>query len=229
MKIDRYLMFIGILVVVLSMTMATQYATTKATYSFTIAHPSDTDIRYIGSDNSSGDNMRVLRVNNNGSGTQFVTIELGSWMPNSIKNYTAAFAIVNEEQFKVNISYINISGDDTTYLSVWLHGDRDADYTTDGAASVMVIDGGEENYDASDVVWTLGTGNGDPDNMNAGGAISTPWDDTSHVRYSLSDTNAVNETSDFVWIGVSLNLPDNAATGPASTGTIYIHFKSTTH
>ena len=84
------------MLVVLSMTMATQYATTRVSYSFAIVHPSEADIRYIGSDNSSGDSQRVLRATNNTT-SPTVTIERGDWMPSSEKNYTAAFGIVNEE------------------------------------------------------------------------------------------------------------------------------------
>jgi hypothetical protein len=227
MRLDRRLIILGTIIVVLSMSMATQYATTRATYSFAIVHPSESDIRYIASDNSSDDGKRVYRVTNNASGTMFATIELGNWMPNSRKNYTAAFGIVNEEQFTVNITHINISGTNASFMSIWLHGDRDADYTSDGASSVMVVRDGDALYSASDVVWTLGAGDNDVESMN-GGALATPWDDTAGVRYSIDDTtNAVNETSDFVWVGISIELDQYAATQSA-TGTIYIYFKSTT-
>jgi len=230
MRIDRRLVLIGVMLIVLSMTMATQYAVTKVSYSFAIVHPSNADIRYIGSDNSSDDGNRILRVLNNASGSQYLTIELGDWAPNERKNYSAVFGIVNEEQFPVNITYINVSGTSASYLDIWLHGDRDADYSGDGAASVKVVDDGTALYDSSNVVWTLAAGDGDTSTMCADGSnqLTTPWDDTSHVRYSVNDANnSVNETSDFVWVGVSLNIPSNAAAG-TPTGTIYIHFKATT-
>jgi len=209
------------------MTMATQYATTKANYSFAIVHPSNADIRFIGSDNSSGDSARVLRVTNNNSGTQFVTIELGSWMPNSQKNYTAAFGIVNEEAQKVNITYVSVSGVNASYLNIWLHGDRSTDAGTEGTA-VKVVSGGAALYNDNTVVWTLGSGDSDENTMNGAG-LSTPWDETSHVRYSVDDsTNAVNETHDFVWVQVSLDIA-NAAGLQAATGTIEFHFKATTN
>ena len=227
MRLDKRLIVLGVVIIVLSMTMATQYATTRVKYSFAIVHPSDSDIRYIGSDNSSDDNQRVLRVTNNASGAMYATMELGDWMPNSQKNYTAAFGIVNEEQFAVNITYINISGTNASYLTIWLHGDRDADYAGEGAASVKVWAGSSGAlYDANDVVWTLAAGDGNVGSMDGGG-INTPWDDTSHVRYSTDDTDAVNETDDYVWVGVSLDIPTGGAIG-TPTGTIYIHFKATT-
>jgi len=230
MRIDRRLVLIGVMLIVLSMTMATQYAVTKVSYSFAIVHPSNADIRYIGSDNSSDDGNRVLRVLNNDSGSRYLTIELGDWAPNQRKNYTAVFGIVNEEQFPVNITFINVSGTDASYMDIWLHADRDQDFPNDGTA-VKVVDDGTALFDSSSVVWTLGAGDGDTSTMdnNSGvaGTISTPWDNTSHVRYSTSDINAINETSDFVWVGISLDIPSNAAAA-TPTGTIYIHFKATT-
>lgn len=232
MKIDRRLVLIGVMLIVLSMTMATQYAQTKIAYSFAIVHPANADIRFIGSDNSS-DNIRVLRINNNNSGYQTLSIDLGDLAIGQRKNYSAAFGIVNEEQFKVNITYINITGTNSSYIDIWLHGDRDQDYPNDNTA-VMVVQDGTALYDQNSVVWTLGIGDGNASSMdddpNSGGTISTPWDydGTSNVRYSTSDTDATNETSDFVWVGITVDLTNvNAGIG-SPTGTIYIHFKSST-
>lgn len=230
MRIDRRLVLIGVIIIVLSMTMATQYATTKVSYSFSIVHPSNADIRFIGSDNSS-DNVRALRITNNGSGTQFVTLELGDWLPDSTKNYTAAFCIVNEEKFKVNITHVNISGTSNSYITMWLHGDRDADYTADSASVVKVIREGASLYTASSVAWTLGAGDANKETMTAdqSAQLATLWDTTANVQYSTNDANnSVNETSDFVWVGISLDIPPSAALAASATGTIYIHFKATT-
>jgi hypothetical protein len=226
MRLDRRLMLVGVLLVTLSTTMATQYATTRATYSFSIVHPSEADIRYIGSDNSSHDSKRVLRVANNASGTQFVTLEFGHWMPDSQKNYTAAFGIVNEESVSVNITHINVSDESaSSYFDIWLHGNRGADVSADGSA-VKVVEAGAALYGPSDAVWTLAAGDGDPSTMNASAAdILTPWDEISHVRYSIDDTPAVNETSDFVWVQVSIDI-DKFAEAQAATGTIYIYFRA---
>jgi len=77
MRLDRRLTLIGIMIIVLSVTMATQYATTKVGYSYSIVHPSNADIRFIGSDNSS-DGTRVLRVDgDNSSGSRNVKVKLG--------------------------------------------------------------------------------------------------------------------------------------------------------
>lgn len=223
MRLERRLIFLGIILVVFSMTMAPQYATTRVTYSFGIVHPSHSYIRYIGSDNSSGDNMRVLRVSNNN--TPVVTIELGDWLPDSEKNYTAAFGIVNEEQFPVNITYVNVSGTEASYLTIWLHHDRTADYTGEVAdEQVKVVEDGSALYSASSCTWQLGTGDNDTTTSDAGTIL---WDSLAHVQYTLDDNDATNQTDDFVWVGFSLDLPSNA-TKSSSSGTIYIHFEATT-
>ena len=234
MRIDRRLVLIGVMIIVLSMTMATQYAQTKIGYSYAIVHPSDADIRFIGSDNSSDDNIRVLRISNNDTAVQTMTVELGDFSVGQLKNYSAAFGIVNEEEFRVNISYINVSGTNSSYLTIWLHGDRDIDYAGDGAASVKVVNDGSALYSSSDVVWTLGYGDGNTDTMDndpsAGGTLTTWWDNhtSANVKCSVSDVDAANETSDFVWVGISIDLRNQNPKVQAATGTIYIHFKSST-
>lgn len=231
MKTDRRLVLLGVMLVVLSTVMATQYATTKIAYAFGIVHPSNADIRYIGSDNSSGDNQRVLRVTTNTSSNLFAEIQLGDWMPSSAKNYSAVFGIVNEEQFKVNITFVNVSGAQASYMSVWLHGNRSKDVSSEATgAKVRVVNAGTSVFNAGSCAWRLGAGNSNTTNMNGTtGAVPTPWDGTSHVRYSESNVYAINGSRDFVWVEVSLNIPSNAPAPTISAGTIYIHFEATTH
>ena len=82
-------------------------------------------------------------------------------------------------------------GDDTPIAPAEF---RDVDVSEDGTA-VKVVDSGVALFDSSNVVWTLGAGDGNASTMNASDAdILTPWDETSHVRYSIDDTDAVNET-----------------------------------
>jgi hypothetical protein len=225
MRIDRRLTFIGVMLVVLSMTMATQYATTKVGYSYSIVHPSESDIRFIGSDNGSGG--RILRVDGtNASGDQDVIIALGNWMPGSIKNYTAAFGIVNEELMQVNITHINVSGTGANYFNIWLHGDRSADVSTDATTAVQVVSAGTALYNSSHEVWKLGAGDGVTSTMNASSEdIYLTWDADAHVMYSTNDTDATNGTSDFVWVQVSLDIPAGASASSYS-GYIWVHFRA---
>ena len=238
MKIAKRLMLIGVILIVLSMTMATQYVTTKISYRYSIVHPSDADLRFIGSDISS-DDIRVLRMTGGNSSTSAMELRFGGNISaNQNKTYTCAFGIVNEEDFDVNITHINVTttgtGDD--YMQIWLHGDRDALKEADPSA-IKVWDGpngGSQGYHNASNVWVLAAGNHDSSNMCdhlTGGStqIDTPWDSTAHVRYSTNDeNNSVSGTSDFVWVQVSLNLPANADVDDTYTGTIFIFTESTT-
>ena len=226
MRIDRRLTLLGVMLVVLSMTMATQYATTKVAFSYGIVHPSNADIRFVGSDNSSDGLGRVIRVDNTTS--WYAQISLGDWMPNSKKNYTAAFAIVNEEISFVNITHANISGTGGDYMTVWLHGNRSKDASEEqDSAKVCILNDGVSPFGTSSCAWQLGAGNKDSTDMN-GTAILTPWDTTSNIRYnSTTDIYAENGTRDFVWVEISLDIPSDAAL-TAATGILYIYFKATT-
>ena len=237
MRIDRRLTCIGVMLIVLSMTMATQFATTKVSYTFGIVHPSNADIRFVGSDNSSADGKRVLRVLSNATTSQFLTISLGDLMPNSVQNYTAAFAIVNEEGFAVNISYVNVSGTVNSYVDVWLHGNRttQAALETGTNAAVKVVTAGVSRQGASSCAWKLAAGDANSAYMNGTGtnSIYTPWDHEAggeHVRYNQT-TNifARNNTRDWVWVQISINVPSGATAETTNTGQIWFHFVANTH
>lgn len=219
------------MLVVLSVTIATQYTTTKIGYSYSIVHPSDADVRYIGSDNSS-DGGRILRVNGTNSSSAKVKLEFGNWSADQNKTYTAAFGIVNEEQFAVNITHINVStttGAD--YMQIWLHGDRDKRPSNDASNVFMWDKGASKNSDGT-TAWTLAAGNQDSSDMCADGStqLSTNWDSTKHVRYSTNNANdSVDSTSDFVWVQISLDIPSSPDTGGVHEGTIWLDFEATTH
>ena len=227
MKVDRRLAFIGILLIVLSMTMATQYATTKMTYSYTLVHPSNADIRFIGSDNASM-GVKVLRVGgNNASGQEYLILVFGTNLTvNQNKTYTAAFGIVNEERFPVYLTNVTVVSTPADYMYVWAHGNRTLN--TDGMKALWK-QGAIAGLTTASNSWKLGAGDQNASNMSVGPgkAFSTPWDSTAHVRYSYCDTSAVNGTSDFVWIMVSFNIPSGATTG-SYTGTIYVNFRAAT-
>jgi hypothetical protein len=230
MYVPRKVLLIGICVVIFSMAMATQYATSKIGYAYGIVHPSNADIRFIGSD-TSWDGGLVLRVDgDNSSGDRPVKLELGgNFSRNFNKTYAAAFGIVNEELFNVTITHINVStelGED--YLQIWLHGKRDAIAGEDDT-SVLVWNKGPVGFNDSSNAWVLGKGDKDPSSMNSHDVlISTPWHESSHVRYSVSDVDAINGVSDYVWVQISLNIPPDASSG-SYAGLIWIHFRATTH
>ena len=228
MRIDRRLVLIGVMIIVLSMTMATQYATTRIGYSYSIVHPSDADIRFIGSDNLS-DGIRVLRVEDNSSATsRYLKVEFGNISVNTNKTYTAAFGIVNEEMYNITITHVNLTASDgADYMQIWLHGDRDARADVDGT-SICVWDKATIGYDATSSVWGLAAGDQNSSSMD-GTSEATSWDNTAGVRYSTYDTNAANNTDDYVWVQISLEVPADADTSDSFTGALYIHTRATTY
>lgn len=219
--------------------MATQYATTRVTYEYSIVHPSNADIRFIGYDNSS-DGVLVLRVaGDNSSGQQALKIHLGGnlTVPQN-KTYTAAFGIVNEERYAVDITNITVAttaGSD--YMQIWLHSTPNIlceNEDTPGVNSVMVWNKGSVGFDNSNCVWQLAAGNQSAEDMDTNAAsgdtrIENNWEGISaHVRYSNSNAAAVNGTSDFVWVQISLDIPAGASAGNAG-GIIFINFKADTN
>ena len=243
MKLNRKMMILGVLLLVLNMTIATQYAVTKIGYEYNIVHPSDANIRFIGSDNTTGG--RVLRVDGP-NGTASLKLTFGNWSAGTNKIYSAAFGIVNEEQVAVNIMYINVSSVNYTYMQIWLHGDRsaNANNTIYDPTTVFMYDNGSIVNESTTIAWTLAPGDNDPNNMCSNISdrdtynISTPWDETQHVRYSLNNTNAygigvmgrtASNASDFVWVQIAIDIPsDNLDGSGAHTGTIWIHFEADT-
>lgn len=238
MNVNRRLVLLGVMLIVLSMTMATQYATTKVGYTYSIVHPSNADIRFIGCDNST-DGVRVLRTESalNTSGNLNLQVRLGNWSENQNKTYTMAFAIVNEEPFPVNITNAWIdhtAGSD--YMKIWLHG-RSYQLAHEDETSVKIWDGDanprDEGYTNSSNIWTLAAGDGNPQTIN-GSVHQTHFDNNAHVRYltlnngTSYDTWATSTVSDFVWIQISIDIPDGAETAAAVTGTMVFNFESTT-
>jgi hypothetical protein len=234
-------MLIIVVLVVLSMTMATQYATTKIGYSYGIVHPSDASIRYIGSDNAStGDGFRILRVDGSNGTTAILKLDFGNFSLDYVnKTFTSAFGIVNEEPFAVNITHINVTSTTDDILQIWLHGNRDAKIENDGT-SVFMWNRDTTINASSTTAWTLGRGDSDPTTMrynvsDAGSEVTTLWDSNKHVRYSVDDEGIAcgigqsgrtsSNASDFVWVQISLRL--GAATD-SDTGTIYIHLEADT-
>ena len=235
------------MLVILSTVMATQYATTKIGFSYGIVHPSMADIRFIGSDNSS-DGIRLLRVAS-ANNTALIYMNFGNFSAWTNKTYTAAFAIVNEEPFAINITDINISmiepaGQLADYTQIWLHADRDQNIQTDTEYAYMW---NNRSKIVDTTGWVLSYGDQNANTMrgnvsNAATEILPQWDDTAKVYYTGSNINAKNATratwarnlnfsSDFVWVQISINIPKTVAAADIAThtGQIWISFEATTH
>lgn len=227
---------IAVLFLVLNMVIATQFAVTKIGYEYYILHPCDTNIRLIGSDNSS-DGVRILRVIDSNTTNVGLKLQLGNkFTTNQVTYFSAAFGIVNEGNHSLDITHINVTSSNHTYMKIWLHGDRDANAnsTLNDPSSVFMWDNDTLINASNTTAWTLASGNEDPNNMCSNytnpvsNTILTGWDETAHVRYSKNNTNAVSNLSDFVWVQIAIDIPSTADYIGSHTGTIWIHFKSET-
>jgi len=236
MKVSRKWLIIAILFLIVNMIVATQYAITKIGYVYTIVHPSDASIRYIGSDNSS-DGIRVLRVAGSNTTNVRITLRLGDvFSTNMVRTFSAAFAIVNEEAYPINITYINVSSDNFTYMKIWLHGNRtaNANSTTNDPSTVLMWDNNTIVNESNTTAWTLAAGDMNSSTMcynisdRTNYSIETPWDERAHVRYSLNNSVAASEISDYVWVQISLDIPEEVETIGEHTGTIWIHLETET-
>jgi len=234
MKVNKRWMLLAVLFLVLNMIVATQYAVTKIGYTYTLVHPSDASIRFIGSDNSS-DGIRVLRVAGSNVSNIQLTLRLGDvYSSNMKKTFTAAFGIVNEETYDLNITYINVSSANYTYMKIWLHGNRtaNANSTTTDPSSVFMWNNNTIVNASNTTAWILRGGDANSSSMcynvsdRSNCTIPTPWDETAHVRYSINNTNAVSNVSDFVWVQIEIEIPDTIESMGTHSGTIWIHLTS---
>ena len=231
MRIDRRLTIIGVMLVVLSMTMATQYVTTEIGYTYGIVHPSNADIRFVGFDNST-DQIRIIRTasGTNTSGQLDLTLRFGNVSEKQNLTYTAAFGIVNEEKFQVNITHVYVKeGAFTDYMEIWLHSQPELLATSEDADERAHIwgGGGPMGFSNTTNVWRLAVGNENPNDLNSTNT-ETEWDNQAYVRFTNdSGAFAKNGTSDFVWVQISINVPDGA-TIASVTGSIIFYFEAST-
>jgi hypothetical protein len=234
MKIDKRMFTIGLLVVVTAMVMATQYATTRLGYEYSIIHPSNANIRLIGSDNAS-DGERILRVQGMNASKAILKLSFGNFNSNESVSYSAAFGIVNEELYPLNITRINVTSSNCTYLRIWLHGDPTADASVNGSdnSSILMYDNGTFINLSNTTTWTLASGNHNTSDMcsNISDRVNrssrTPWDQTTHVRYSENKTDAISNVSDYVWVQVTVNIPPSPDFAGPHIGTIFIYLETT--
>jgi len=213
--IRKKILLVGVGIAVLSAAIATQYATTSMGYEFNVVHPSNGFIRFVALDNAT-DGHRLLRVNND---TAEMILKFGDIPKGMNKTYTAAFAIVNEENFRLNVTGVSVNGSGAQYLRIWLHADATKD-AKDDTSSVLLWNGTPVSG-----YWVLAAGNNNTTNMN-GAATSTPWDTDDNIRYAAATPTAANGTTDFVWVQISVDTT-NVANGNYN-GYIEFHFASQT-
>jgi hypothetical protein len=233
MRIDKRLFIIGVMVLVTAMVMATQYSVTKIGYELNIVHPSNSNIRFIGSDNSS-DSVRVLRVAGSNTTKVSLILKFGNMSMNQTITYSAAFGIVNEEKFALNITHINVTSLNWTYMKIWLHSNRDADASdnTSDPSSVFMFNNGTVVNASNTTAWILAAGNNNPGDMcsnvsdRTNNSCNTTWDQTAQVRFSENNTNATTNVSDYVWVQIVIEVHDVVDCIGPHTGTIFINFEA---
>ena len=233
MNIEFRLFIIGMLLVITTMAVATQFAITDVQYEYEIIIPvvPDYGVNYIGSDNSSY-GIRVLRANQSESDSY--KIVLGNVSTNYQWIYSAAFGIVNEDKFDKRITYIEVSPSTSMYLKIWLHGNKDsnANNVSNDPTSILMYDNGTIVNEIDTIAWILAPGDTDAKTICSNitnrkrYTNMTSWDETAGVRYSLNNTDVKSEISDYVWVQVELNIPPSVSTTEVHTGSIYIHFES---
>ena len=211
--IRKKILLVGVGIAVLSAAIATQYATISMGYEFSVVHPSEGFIRFVALDNSTNGH-RLLTVNET---TGNMVLKFGDIPKGMNKTYTAAFAIVNEEGFPVNITGVSVNGSGASYVRIWLHSDATKDATSD--TNVLLWNGA-----AVSGYWILDAGNNNVTDMN-GASTATPWDTDDNIRYAASTPTAISGSTDFVWVQISIDTR-GAAMGDYNDGYIEFHFTS---
>lgn len=231
MRIKKKFFILGMLILITAMVMATQFAVTKLGYEFNIVHPSNSNLRFLGSDNSS-DGVRLLRVAGENDTKVSLKLTFGNFSANQTYTYSAAFGIVNEEKFPVNITYITVNSSYWTYMKIWLHGNRiaDASINTSDSSGVLMFNNGTIVNASNTTAWILAAGNGNPNDMcskvsdRRNNSCNTTWDQIAHVRYSENNTNATTNVSDYVWVQIEIEIHSVVDSIGPHTGTIFVNF-----
>jgi len=119
-------------------------------------------------------------------------------------------------------------------MTIYLHGNRtaNANSTANDPSTVLMWDNDTTVNASNTTAWTLAPGNRNATNMCYNQSlgtdcnISTPWDDDAHVRYSVNNTDAVSNFSDYVWVQIVITIPDSIEGAGTHSGTIWIHLES---
>ncbi|MCD6513219.1 MAG: hypothetical protein J7K61_06430 [Thermoplasmata archaeon] len=211
MDVRKKVLLVGMAIVVLSAAIATQYARVSIAYSYGVS-ASDGAIRFIARDVAPDGNY-VLQNNGNS-----MELHLGTFTPGTNKTYTAAFGIVNEENFNVYLYNVTVTGSGTGNMKIWLHKNPNITASNDPTA-VLVWDGDYTSF--SNITFHAGN-NDATDASSDAGTINTPLD--SGVRYNTTSP-AATDNNDYWWVQISIDIP--SGTGDASySGNIYFSFTS---
>lgn len=179
-----------------------------------------------------------------------VLFNLGSWMENTSKSFPGAFAIVNTQSVPVRITQIEVLGDASGYLRVYLHKNHtmpcNSSIVAPGTATELTADM-QLYYDGSSSIlwtgdggWRLGSGlgynaTGCLTYTNGTGALNATriagFPDSNYYFWLYNESAvpganlAINNTANFVWIEIDVVVPPGASAITIS-GELIFYFKS---
>ena len=253
-KIYKGVLGLLAVLVVLSVINATQFARVGAAYSYTVSNMG-ADVHFITCDGNPVDNTKPLLVS---SANASYSISLGTWCPGTNKTFTAAFGIVNEEDYPITLVGVNVEGTGIVNMHIFAHSNKGKTCTID---KIVTDDASkrETNADAANQIaalwngtlgasakasgtWVLGAGDDNgatyDDNPAAGNNYNATWQGAgiNAWKYDKVDDwgmsagqTATNGTSDYVWIEICLQIPPGTVSSEtAYTGTISFMFEAST-
>ena len=197
---------------------STQYATVSLSVSANVV-TNQTGLIWFGAGDKAGDGVYALRASDDGGQAYLFFWKIP---PSSSKEYTQAFAIVNEEAFDIMITKIDVQSIPTGFsVSVWLDDDGNP-----GNGRTTAFDGTPQTLS-----YVLNAGDGDDTTVvdSSGTSQSVSYDGSSHTKpldpsWVGSDGSSSTQ-SDFVWVDVMITVDGTVSSGDYSF-TIVVYFQS---
>ena len=247
-KIYKGVLGLLAVLVVLSVINATQFARVGAAYSYTVSNYG-AYVHFLTRDGDPIDSSKPVLTS---SGNTSYSLSLGIWCPGTNKTYTAAFAIVNEEDYAVTLVGVNVEGTGIDYVYIYAHKNANKTCTadkivTDVAANRETVAGESAllwngSAGKGSGTWVLAKGDGNTATYDHDGDAAAPyynatwnadninaWHYDKILDWGYTDSNqpATNGTSDYVWIEICLQIPSTVTSSEtAYTGTISFMFES---
>ena len=207
-----------LLLITVATIFSTQYATVSLSVSANVV-TNQTGLIWFGAGDKAGDGVYALRAPSNGAQAYLFFWKIP---PSSSKEYTQAFAIVNEEAFDIMITKIDVQSIPTGFsVSVWLDDDGNP-----GNGRTTAFDGSPHTLS-----YVLNAGDGDDTTVvdSSGTSQSVSYDGSSHTKpldpsWVGSDGSSSTQ-SDFVWVDVMITVDGTVSSGDYSF-TIVVYFQS---
>ncbi len=207
-----------LLLLAVAIIFSTQYATVSLSVSANVV-TNQTGLIWFGAGDKAGDGVYALRAAGDGAQAYLFFWKIP---PSSSKEYTQAFAIVNEEAFDIVITEIDVQSIPTGFsVSVWLDDDGNP-----GNGRTTAFDGTPQTLN-----YVLNAGDGDDTTVvdSSGTSQSVSYDGSSHTKpldpsWAGSDGSSSTQ-SDFVWVDVMITVDGTVSSGDYSF-TIVVYFQS---